>query len=249
MPNRAPFIAPAALSAEAASIAFGIIGGVAAGVGVSYLAFYRRSGGTKVQVVQRDSSGQLRKKTVTTDELDASKREMRTIILERDLLQSALTRIYEAETEGQITKEERETIARRYSSQIRELETKLRDKELLVEVGELEGLRDELVTLFREKIQNIESRLDQAKDRLPAVREQIRPESPKPTKTRVAVTPVATTSAMASADDLEKVVERKSPARRDESDGEKRVRELRDEIMDAVARLEQIDTTKETEQA
>ncbi len=236
------------MSAEAASIVVGIIGGVAVGAGVSYLVFYRRTAATKVQVVQRDSSGQLRKKTVTTDELDASKREMRTLMLERDLLQSALTRIYEAETEGQITKEEREMIAQRYSAQIRDFETKLRDKELLVEVGELEGLRDELVTLFREKIQNIESRLDQAKDRLPPVREQIRREPPKQARTSVAVAPVAGT-AVTSTDDLEKVVERKSPARRDESDGEKRVRELRDEIMDAVAKLEQIDTTKETDQA
>lgn len=237
------------MSAELASIAVGIIGGAAVGAGVSYLVFYRRPPATKVQVVQRDSSGQLRKKTVTTEELDASRREMRTLILERDLLQSTLTRIYEAETEGQITKDEREMIARRYSSQIRDLETKLRDKELLVEVGELEGLRDELVTLFREKIQNIESRLDQAKDRLPPVREQIRREPPKQARANVAVAPVASTTAEAPADDLEKVVERKSPVRRDESDGEKRVRELRDEIMDAVAKLEQIDTTKETEQA
>ena len=63
-------------------------------------------------------------------------------------------------------------IAKRYSSQIRDLESKLSDKELVVEVGELESLRDELVTLFREKIQNIESRLDQAKERLPTMSQQ-----------------------------------------------------------------------------
>ena len=109
---------------------------------------------------------------VTADDLEKSRREMRTLLLERDLLSAALTKVYEAENEGKITREEREMIAKRYSSQIRDMESKLSDKELIVEVGELEGLRDELVTLFREKIQNIESRLDQAKERLPSASQQ-----------------------------------------------------------------------------
>src|ERR1039457_4450667 len=106
---------------------------------------------------------------VTADDLEKSRREMRTLLLERDLLSGALTKVYEAENDGKITREEREMIAKRYSSQIRDMESKLSDKELIVEVGELEGLRDELVTLFREKIQNIETRLDQAKERFPSM--------------------------------------------------------------------------------
>ena len=242
-------IAPVVLSFDPTTIALGVAGGAVVGVGVSYFVFFNRAGrGTKVQVVQRDSSGQLRKKTITTDELDASKREMRTLILERDLLQSALTKVYEAESDGQITREEREMIARRYSTQIRDFESKLRDKELIVEVGELERLRDELVSLFREKIQNIESRLDQSRERLQPVREEVRPEPPRANRTVVNAAP-ATTAAMTPTDDLERVVERKSPAKRDETDGEKRVKALRDEVMDALAKLEQIDTRKETDQA
>jgi MFS superfamily sulfate permease-like transporter len=244
------------LSVDPTTLALGVAGGAAVGIAVSYFVFFNRAGKTKVQVVQRDSSGQMRKKTVTTDELDASKREMRTLMLERDLLQSALTKIYEAESDGQITREEREMIARRYSSQIREFEAKLRDKELVVEVGELEGLRDELVSLFREKIQNIESRLDQARERLQPMRQELRPEPPRTVRSSsaVAAPPATTTTTTASTtmtptDDLERVVERKAPAKRDETDGEKRVKALRDEVMDALARLEQIDTRKENDQA
>lgn len=242
-------IASASLSLDPTTLAIGITGGAAAGIAVSYFVFYNRAGKTKVQVVQRDSSGQLRKATITTDELDASKREMRTLILERDLLSSALTKVYEAESDGQITREEREMIARRYSSQIREFEAKLRDKELVVEVGELERLRDELVSLFREKIQNIESRLDQARERLQPMRQELRPEPPRPVRTAVAATATSAVSAMTPTDDLERAVERKVPAKRDESDGEKRVKALRDEVMDALAKLEQIDTRKENDQA
>jgi MFS superfamily sulfate permease-like transporter len=230
------------MSLDPATLVVGIAGGAAAGLAVSYVVFYRRGSRTKVQVIQRDESGQMRRKTVTVEELDGSKREMRTLMLERDLLSAALTKVYEAESDGQITREERELIARKYSSQIRDFESKLRDKELIVEVGELERLRDELVSLFREKIQNIESRLDQAKERLQPVREEARPEPQRPSR------PI-TSASISQTEDLERVVERKAPIRKDDTEGEKRVKALRDEVMDALAELEQIDTRKETETA
>ena len=235
------------MSVDPTTLALGVAGGAAAGIAISYFVFFNRTRETKVQVVQRDSSGQLRKRTITTAELDASKREMRTLMLERDLLSAALTKVYEAETDGQITREERELIARRYSSQIRDFEAKLRDKELVVEVGELEGLRDELVSLFREKIQNIESRLDSARERLPPAREEVpRPEPQRVVRAAMPAPPVAIVT---QTDDLERAVERKAPAKRDETEGEKRVKALREEVMDALAELEQIDTRKENEQA
>jgi hypothetical protein len=232
------------------SLLIGVAAGGAAGLGISYAAFYPRGKSRRVQVTQRDESGQLRKKTVTSEDLERSKKEMRTLMLERDLLSGALTKVYEAENEGKITRDEREMIAKRYSSQIRELESKLSDKELMVEVGELEGLRDELMTLFREKIQNIESRLDQAKERLPSVAQPTKgAEAPLAagSRSKAAAAVSSTVSGQASqGEDLERAVERKSP-KRDDTEGERRVKAIRDEVMEALERLEQIDTRKETE--
>ncbi len=240
-------------SIDPATLVIGLAIGVGGGVLVSYLAFYSRPRQAKVQITQRDpATGETRRKTVTLDELESSKREMRTLLLERDLLSATLTKIYEAESDGKITREEREMIARRYSSQIREFEASLRDKELIVEVGELETLRDDLLSLFKEKIQNIESRLDQAKERLQPMRQDIRTEVPRQIPrggTTAAGAPVTTASTISPTDDLERVVERKTPARKDESDGERRVKALRDEVMEALEKLEQIDTKKENESA
>jgi hypothetical protein len=138
-------------------------------------------------------------------------------------------------------------IAKRYSSQIRDMESKLSDKELIVEVGELEGLRDELVTLFREKIQNIESRLDQAKERLPAMSQQQAKglEASIAAGTRTKTSPSVSAQSSQS-EDLERVVERKVP-KRDDTEGERRVKAIRDEVMEALERLEQIDSRKENE--
>jgi hypothetical protein len=238
------------MSLDPTTLLIGVAAGGAAGLGISYASFYPRGKNRKVQVMQRDEAGQLRRKTVTADDLEKSRREMRTLLLERDLLSAALTKVYEAENEGKITREEREMIAKRYSSQIRDLESKLSDKELIVEVGELEGLRDELVTLFREKIQNIESRLDQAKERLPsASQQQARMEAPTSVgaRSKSATSVAATVSAQSSqSEDLERAVERKAP-KRDDTEGERRVRAIRDEVMEALERLEQIDSRKENE--
>ncbi|HEV2389378.1 MAG TPA: hypothetical protein VGS04_01515 [Nitrososphaerales archaeon] len=238
------------MSLDPTTLLIGVAAGGAAGLGISYAAFYPRGKNRKVQVMQRDEAGQLRKKTVTSDDLEASRREMRTLLLERDLLSAALTKVYEAENEGKITREEREMIAKRYSTQIRDMESKLSDKELIVEVGELEGLRDELVTLFREKIQNIESRLDQAKERLPSVtQQQARGMDASMTpgaRSKAAASVVATTSSATQGEDLERAVERKAP-KRDDTEGERRVKAIRDEVMEALERLEQIDSRKENE--
>jgi hypothetical protein len=239
------------MSLDPTTLLIGVAAGGAAGLGISYASFYPRGKNRKVQVMQRDESGQLRKKMVTADDLEKSRREMRTLLLERDLLSAALTKVYEAENEGKITRDERERIAKRYSSQIRDMESKLSDKELIVEVGELEGLRDELLTLFREKIQNIESRLDQAKERLPSAPQQQSRGMEAPTtaggRSKSATSVVATVSAQSSqSEDLERAVERKAP-RRDDTEGERRVKAIRDEVMEALERLEQIDSRKESE--
>jgi hypothetical protein len=200
--------------------------GAALGGGVSYVVFYSRPKAEKVTAISRSPTGGLRQSTVPLAELERSRREMRTTMVERDLLSSALMKLYEAESEGRITREEREMIAKRYSDQIKEMQAKLKDVELVVEVGELEKLREELVTMFQDKVQNLEARLDQAKERLKVV-------APEAVKEAAQVPRVERPT------DLEKVVEKR--ARPEMTEGERRVKELRDEVMDAMTRLEQID--------
>jgi hypothetical protein len=210
-----------------------VAGAVGLGLGglVSYAVFHSRPKTEKV-VVPRSEQGARTESTVTSADLDRSRREMRTIMVERDLLSSAMMKLYEAETEGRITREERELISKRYSDQIKDLQSKLKDVELVVEVGELEGLRGELLTLFESKIQNIEARLDVAKQRLGVT-------APPPAKKEAP--PKVEKGA-----DLERVVERRAKSELTES--ERRVKEIRDEVMDALTRLEQIDIEKKQQE-
>jgi hypothetical protein len=214
--------------------ALAVAGGVAVGVGASYVLFSSRPK-KDVKVVSRDTSGNLVTENVTLGDLANSRREMRALMLERDLLSSALMKVYEAENEGRITREEREMIARKYSEQIKSLQGKLKDVELVVEVGELEKLREELVTMFKEKISNIELRLERAK-------ELMGPPPPELEKKEAA----AKAEKREKADDLEKAVEKR--ARPEMTESERRVKEIRDEVMEALTKLEQIDLEKKPQE-
>jgi len=211
-----------------------VAGVVGLGLGglVSYYAFYSRAKPDKIVVARAEPGSSPIQTTVTTAELERSRREMRTIMVERDLLSSAMMKLYEAETEGRITQEERLMISKRYSDQIKDLQSKLKDVELIVEVGELEGLRNELVSLFDGKIQNIDARLEVARQRLgPAAPVPVKKEAP-PKVERGA--------------ELEKVVEKRAKTEMTES--ERRRKEIMDDVMGELARLEQIDIEKKQQE-
>ncbi len=212
-----------------------IAGAAGLGLGgvVSYFVFYSRAKPTKVVAASKAEPG-TRAMATTFDkgDLDRSRREMRTIMVERDLLSSAMMKLYEAETEGRITREEREMISKRYSDQIKDLQSKLKDVELVVEVGELEGLRNDLVSLFEGRIQNIEARLDVARQRLGAAAPEQAKKEPTPRVEREV--------------ELEKVVEKRS--RPEMTEAERRRKEIMNDVMGELARLEQIDIEKKQQE-
>jgi len=206
------------------------------GLGLGFLAtrffLYPRAKTEKVVVAHVEPGAKRTESTVTSADLERSRRDMRTIMVERDLLSSAMMKLYEAETEGRITRDEREMISKRYSDQIRDLQSRLKDVELVVEVGELEGLRNELLSLFEGKIQNIEARLELARQRLgPAAPSPVKKEAPPKVERGT---------------ELEKVVEKR--AKSEMTEAERRRKEIMDDVMGELARLEQIDIEKKQQE-
>ena len=224
---------------DVVSAVLGAVVGIVGAAVVSYLVFYSRP--RKVKTVVREPDGTLTKSTIPASSLEKSRREMRALMVERDLLSSALMKVYEAETDGRISKDEREIIAKKYSDQIKDLQSKLKDVELIVEVGELEALREELVTMFQEKVHNLETRLDQARERLEAVAPQI----PAPMAAQ-SVVKKETVPRVEKPTELEKMVEKK--AKPEMSESEKRMKEIRSEVLEALTKLERIDVEKKQQE-
>jgi hypothetical protein len=100
---------------------------------------------------------------IPRDQLEKSKQELRTLLLEREIVSGALTRIYEAEAAKQITKEEKEIIAAKYREELKSLDSRIVGIESFIEVGDLETLRDQLLRLVSEKIEAIEKRIERVK--------------------------------------------------------------------------------------
>lgn len=208
------------------------MGGIAILLGVSYYLYRARytkkrtETKPKVNITQLDfkNRGTLGKQ-VTDLELEKAKREVKTLLLEKELVTGAITRLYEAEASGKISREEREKLSGKYREQLREIETKLSDLSLIIEVGELENLRQELVDLFERKIAQIETRLKEARAQLEAIK------GLQPTHVEEELKPKAIVE--------EKKVERRKKA--SESEADSKIKEIRDEVLDALARLEQID--------
>ncbi|MDG6901320.1 MAG: hypothetical protein JRM80_05100 [Nitrososphaerota archaeon] len=223
------------------STLLGAIVGVAGASIASYVAFFARPRSSRARAAVREPEGTASRLTIPAPSLERSRREMRALMVERDLLSSALMKVYEAETDGRITKEEREMIAKKYSDQIKDLQSKLKDVELVVEVGELEGLREELVTMFQEKIQHLETRLDQARERLEAAAPQLQAPSAVQASVRKETPPKAERPT-----ELEKAVEKK--AKPEMSESEKRRKEITSEVMEALTKLERIDVEKKQQE-
>lgn len=118
---------------------------------------------------------------VSKGQLEKSKRELRTLLLEKELVSAALTRLYEAEAAGQITKEERETLSVKYRDELRFLDSKIVGIDAFVEVGDLETLRDQLLQLVNEKIDAIDRRIERTKVvASPLINELLEKKSQKP---------------------------------------------------------------------
>ncbi len=113
---------------------------------------------TKVNPNPADEKSRVR--SFPKAEIERSRRELRTLLLERQLVSSALTRLYEAEAAGEITKEERSIISSKYQSERKSLDNQIEKVDALVEIADLETLRDQLISLVSEKVNAIESRLE-----------------------------------------------------------------------------------------
>jgi hypothetical protein len=197
-------------------LALGLAVGLGVGISSLYIAGYRRA--QRVSITPPAAA-----RSITEIQVQRAKQEFRTIMLEREALAAAVTRFYEAEAAGEITSEERASLVKKYEEELKTIDAKLSNLELLIEVGEMERLREEVIKLFQEKFKQIEERMAQAKMKLGVA-----------APARISETPAE--------EALKPKVEEKAPVkRRVESKAEERSRQIREEMLAALARLEQID--------
>ena len=205
------------------TLLIGIIVGAIAGISFLYL-YFRRILKKHSSSIPRGVSNIKRStlKAVNKSELETAKRTLDSTLLEKELSGQALTRLYEAEVEGRITKDQRDVLSEKYRTQLKSIGDKIGNSEILIEVGELEVLKTELISLFENKTKQVDERLESARIKLGSL-----PGRPIPTVGIVESKPVNKTP--------------EKPKIKEDVKVDDNVNKLREEVLDALARLEQMD--------
>ncbi|MGP3667969.1 MAG: hypothetical protein ACKD6N_04495 [Candidatus Bathyarchaeota archaeon] len=172
-------------------------------------------------------------KSLTREEYEKIKNELKILNLEREILSESLTRIYEAAAEGRITEEEKVKLLAKYEGQISKLNDTIEHNQRIVSLYELEETRVELVKMFTEKFMEINNKIEEVRKKLGLTPKEFIEHKilSKPTTT---TTPTTTTREAKTPIQTEKPQPRKSKA-------DEELEKLKEELQKELEKLEQIE--------
>jgi hypothetical protein len=168
-------------------------------------------------------------KSVSSDDAQRAKGELRTLDLEREILSDAIRRLYEAHAEGKITEEERERLAQTYKSRMMTVKDAISKDESVVALHELEAMQEDLMKLFSDRFDEISGKI-----------EELRAKAETRSIKEIAIPPQdnqATTKPEEKAKKKRKTPPKPSP----KTDAEKRIEEIRNEVEKVLDRLGQME--------
>ncbi len=200
------------------------------------LQFWRRKPESSVQNATASNTPEITR-TVSASDASHSREILKVLTLEREILGTALTTIFESEAQGIITRAERDRLIEKYSADLKELESKIAVQQRIVDAFDLELAREELLNSFRVKLQEIDKKLSELRSGF------ITP-PPSTSKTNVEQVIVTQDSAQSSPQTSEQPNLNATPVNlRDSATGaDKKIEAIRQEVLKAMERLEQIES-------
>ena len=146
-------------------------------------------------------------------DISKAKGALKILLLERRIIGTALTTIFESETKGVITRIERDRLLEKYKVDLQRLNSTIEEHQRTVDLYDLERSREVLINDFNSKIAQMDEKIKGLKNG---------------TVDLFQLEQTSSTS-MISKQELA-------------TDAEKRVEQIRDEILKAMDRLEQIES-------
>ncbi len=182
-------------------------------------------------------------RSTSVEEVNKARESLKVLRLEKQILGSALTTIYESQTKGVITQTERDRLLGKYKADLTNLEKGIEENQRLVDLFDLENAREELQRNFKAKLLEIDTQIKSLKSGGP-----VRPTRPvQPSTSKGEHPDEKKTPNVNEQERQERQTEKpkeKKPAEDKEqeiSEAEKRVNQIREEILKAMDRLEQIE--------
>ena len=203
---------------------------------VSSLAFWKKRGAQKTSEPERiiplpnltgpspDALDTL--PTTPPETVDKARDTLKVLKLERQILGSAVTTIYESHSKGVISEAERNRMLEKYKVELKRLEKEIEDNQHIVDLHDVEVEREELIKGFKTKLAELDARLNSLKSGSPTQK----PGEPSP----------GDLAGKENTDRSQRPDGNADPQEVTES--EKRLEKIREEILKAMDRLEQIET-------
>jgi len=170
------------------------------------------------------------KKTITSTDVSRSRDRLRLASLERDIIGDALTKIYEAETRGQINDSEKNQLLQRYKTDLKRVDSEIDTHKKTVDLYELESAKEDLLKSFQEKMLEIDLKISQIRPTVTTTLETT-PKSLEALKTETSAAPTPANPP-----------KERPPKEKPKNKAEERLETIREEVLKAMERLEQIET-------
>jgi len=148
--------------------------GALAVAAVAIYAFIRATGGTggsqrrepepeplkvKVEPSSRVKVPEL-ERIAKRDQVSEARSKIRTLALQQEIITMVMKRLFEAEDNGEISREERERLSKDYEAEMSQITEELNRAELIVSLNELEEIRTDLIKQFQETLADTQSKID-----------------------------------------------------------------------------------------
>jgi predicted transcriptional regulator len=170
---------------------------------VAIYVFMRATGGTKSSQrgeprtepepmkVSVDSSRRVQvpdlQRIAKRDQVSEARSKIRTLALQQEIVTMVMKRLFEAEDNGEISREEREHLSKGYEAEMNKISEELNRAELIVSLNELEEIRSDLVRQFQETLTDTQQKIDMIIGELhiePSKPPEPEPEKPAPRPAR-----------------------------------------------------------------
>ena len=240
-----------------------ILGSIVVAVAaIAIIMFVRASGGKKkeeppkeevktedplrveLQVVEKRVKVPPIEKKIASNDVERAKSQIRTLTLKQEINSMVLRRLFEAEDEGEVSREERGRLGKPYEDEMKQIAEDLKRSEMLVSLAELESIREEIVQKFEESLSQTQIRIDTILKELkieqvqkPA--EEEKPKLPVNVKKRRLATRTKTTE---ESDEEEEPVDTETSEKRPpRGDVESRLEQLKKEVMKELDELDKLE--------
>jgi len=174
------------------------------------------------------------RKTITESDIAKARNRLRVANLERDIIGDALTKIYEAEAKGTINEPEKNQMIQPYKNDLKRVDAEIDNYKKTVDLYELEAAKEDLFKRFQETFLDIQARIEKIRPSLNLPTSiETKPVEPKPVPPKTEPTELTDENAPPK---------EKPPREKARNKAEEKIETIREEVLKAMERLEQIET-------